>query len=262
MSLHPGAWIAWATGAGLAALTTTNPLYLLPLAAAAWVVYAACHLEGPASRSFRVFAVVALFSIAIRTFLVVFGPINRGSIAAAILEGLRLGVLLLVFGTFNAVTDPFRVLRFAPRRWHEPALAAALALSIAPRMIAAIGRVREAQLMRGIEVSRLRAVPAVAVPVLETGMEEAVTLAESMDARGHGRGRRSRYRPDSWSPRSFAVVLTSAVAASVFLTRAVAGDVSLAPGTTPLEWPEASGMLIASALLFALPVMLPRRERR
>ena len=37
-------------------------------------------------------------------------------------------------------------------------------------------------------------------------MEEAVTLAESMDARGHGRGRRTRYRPARWTPAAIVVV--------------------------------------------------------
>jgi energy-coupling factor transport system permease protein len=260
VTVHPGAWIAWATAAGLVALTTTNPFYLLPLAASSWLVYAACRSDGPTARSFRVFAIVALFSIVIRTSLVLLGPINRGSVLAAMLEGLRLGVLLIVFGTFNSVTDPYRLLRFAPRRWHEPALAAALALSIAPRTIAAVGRVREAQRLRGIEVSRWRAVPAVAVPVLATGMEEAVTLAESMDARGHGRGRRSRYRWEPWTLASHVVAGASFAGAASFMAHAIGGDSSLVPGTMPVEWPEASVLLTGGALLFAVPAMMRRTK--
>ncbi len=115
--------------------------------------------------------------------------------------------------------------------------------------------------MRGIEVSRLRAVHALAVPVLETGMEEAVMLAESMDARGHGRGRRTRYRPELWGPRSSVVALASAVAATLFVARAVAGDTTLIAATTPLEWPRVSGLLTAGALLFALPALLGAGRR-
>ena len=48
-------------------------------------------------------------------------------------------------------------------------------------------------------------------------MEEAVTLAESMDARGHGRGRRTRYRPEHWTPAGVAVTVTAALAAGIFL---------------------------------------------
>ena len=139
----------------------------------------------------------------------------------AALEGARLAALLIVFGTFNAVTDPSAVVRLAPRRFHEPALAASLALSIAPRTIASAARVREAQQLRGIRIPRWRSLPALAVPVLATGMEEAVTLAESMDARGHGRGRRTRYRPERWTAAAVLVAAAATVAAGAFLVAAV-----------------------------------------
>ncbi|MDQ3941153.1 MAG: hypothetical protein M3238_07380, partial [Actinomycetota bacterium] len=157
MTLHQGAWIAWATGAGIVAVTTTNPFYLLPLVAVAYLVHAAHAVPGPAARSFRVFALFGLFAIATRTALVFLtplvpqaGPISTGTIVAGVLEGARLATLLVIFGTYNSVSDPFAVLKLAPRRLHEPALAAALALSIAPRTVAAVGRVREAQRVRGI----------------------------------------------------------------------------------------------------------------
>jgi energy-coupling factor transport system permease protein len=166
----------------------------------------------------------------------------------------------VVFGTFNAVTDPYGVLRLAPRRLHEPALAAALALSIAPRTIASVARVREAQAMRGIEVRRWRTLPALLVPVLETGMEEAVTLAESMDARGHGRGRRSRYRPQPWTISSAVVIATSVAAAAVFFTSGARGAGDLHPSTDPLAAPTAAPALVAVILLLAVPGVCGRRE--
>src|SRR4029453_2064934 len=98
-----------------------------------------------------------------------------------------------------------------------------LALSIAPRTVAMVGRVREAQRMRGMHTSRWRALPALAMPVLETGMEDAVTLAESMDARGHGRGTRTRYRPEHWTPGASATAAPAFVAAGVFVTGAWQG---------------------------------------
>jgi energy-coupling factor transport system permease protein len=264
--MHQGAWLAWVLGAGLAAVVSTNPFYLLPLFACAWVVYAACRRPGPNTRSFRLFAIVGLFTVITRTCLVflnpiVDAPITASAWASASLEGLRLAVLLTLFGAFNAVTDPFRVLRLAPRRWHEPALAAALALSIAPRTIDAAARVREAQRLRGIDVLRWRSLPALAVPVLENGMEDAMTLAESMDARGHGRGARTSYRPEGWSTIAGTVTVVSVLAASLFAIAAVRGWGSLGPSFFPLRWPDASPVLVAAALLFAAPAFLiPRGE--
>jgi energy-coupling factor transport system permease protein len=256
--VHPGAWIAWATCAGVVAFTTTNPWYLAVLVAVSWFVYAAHRVDGAAARSFRVFLLFGIVTMLVRTALVFFGTVDAASVAFAALEGARLAVILMVFGTFNAVTDPFGVLRLAPRRFHEPALAAALALSIAPRTIASIRRVREAQAMRGIEVRRWRTLPALVVPVLETGMEEAMTLAESMDARGHGRGRRSRYRPQPWTSGGVATALVAFGAACVFIGASARGLGDLHPSTDPLEWPRVLPALVGVVVALALPGVFRR----
>lgn len=254
--MHPAAWITWATCAGIVAFTTTDPFYLALVIAVAWFVYAACRVPGPTARSFRVFLIAGLLAMTIRTLLVFFGTIDAGSVAFAASEGLRLATILVVFGTFNAVTDPFGVVRLAPRRFHEPALAAALALAIAPRTIASVQRVREAQTLRGIATTRLRSLPALAVPVLETGMEDAVTLAESMDARGHGRGTRTRYRPQRWHAAAVTSTVGALSAAAAFVVAAANHAGGLHPSTFPLRWPEASSWLLGATCLLAMPGIL------
>lgn len=259
MSIHPGAWLVWAGLGGLVALATTNPFYLLPLFASAYVVHAAHGRQARAGGSFRVFALFGLATIATRTGLVfLIENVTASNLAAASLEGLRLAVLLAVYGAFNSVSDPYRFLKLAPRRFHEASLAAALALSIAPRTIAAVGRVREAQRLRGIYVSHRRAIPALAVPVLATGMEEAMTLAESMEARGHGRGPRSRYRPERWGTRSWATVVFALAGATTVLGHAAALGGHLSVSTFPLRWPDASLWVLAGVIAFAAPAFFPR----
>jgi energy-coupling factor transport system permease protein len=252
-AIHPAAWIAWATCAGFVAFVTTDPVYLLLLWAVSWFVYANHRSDLEHGRSFRVFVTGAVVAVVLRTALVFFGTISVANTSFSFLEGLRLGTILVIFGTFNAVTDPFGLVRMAPRHFHEPALAAALALSIAPRTVASVGRVREAQRLRGITVRGARTLPALAVPVLERGMEEAHTLAESMDSRGHGRGRRSRYRPQQWTAASWAVAATAGCAAAVFLAASVGGWAIVHPQTSPLVWPEADPALILAIVLLAVP---------
>lgn len=247
----------WAACAGLVAFSATNPFYLLLLVAVCWFVYSANRLPGRAGRTFLFFLAVAAITVMLRTALVVFATVNLPTIWSFALEGLRLGVLLVVFGTFNSVTDPFGVLKLAPRRFHEPALAAALALSMAPRTVESVGRIREAQELRGIRLSKWQALPALAVPVLESGMEDAVTLAESMDSRGHGRGRRSRYRPQSWSFRAIAASAAAVLAATCFVLAGMNGLGMLTPPTDPIVWPQVSLALVAAELLLAAPGLLP-----
>ena len=260
--MHHAAWLVWISAAATTAIVTTNPIYLALLLSVAWVVYAAKAREGPGAASFKTFVLFDALTIVTRTALVLFGSVNVNSIVTAMVEGFRLATLLTLFGTFNAVTDPHRVVRLAPGRWHEPALAAGLALSIAPRTIAAAQRVREAQKMRGIEVARWRTLPALAVPVLESGMEEAMTLAESMDARGHGRGRRSRYRPERWDTASVVSTVGATIAAGAFVLAATTGERSLTMPTFPLAWPVALPLLIAAVAGLALPAFLPEKESR
>ncbi|MDP9329367.1 MAG: energy-coupling factor transporter transmembrane protein EcfT [Actinomycetota bacterium] len=261
VAFHPGAWMVWATCAGIVAFSTTDPVYLGLLVAVAWFVYSAHRVPGPTARSFRTFLLAGIAAMTIRTLLVVLGTVSLENVAFSALEGMRLAALLVVFGTFNAVTDPFGVVRLAPRRFHEPALAAALALSIAPRTISMAGQVREAQRLRGIHTSRWRSLPALAVPILETGMEDALTLAESMDSRGHGRGTRSRYRPERWTGPAIVTALTAAVAAGVFVFTAFGGTGSagLHPSTSPAEWPAADLVLLSAIGLLAFPGCVPHK---
>ncbi len=257
--IHPAAWIAWISGASLVTFTTTDPVYLLLLWAIAWFVYQTHRVEGPTARSFRLFAIAGVVAVVLRTALVLFTPVGSRDVAFALLEGLRLGTLLVLFGTFNAVTDPFGLVRLAPKHFHEPALAAALALSITPRTIESVGKVREAQRMRGLPAGGLRSLPALAVPVLERGMEEAGTLAESMDARGHGRGTRSRYRPQRWTVGSVTVAISAAVAAGAFIAASAAAW-PLHPVTRPLALPAPAPALLLALALLAVPGFVLRED--
>lgn len=268
MKIHQGAWLAWATAAAICAIATTNPFYLLLLCAIAWVVHAAHWVPGPSSRSFKIFVLFAAGAIVIRTALVALtplvpdaNPLSTGTFVAAFVEGLRLGTLLVIFGTFNSVSDPSGILKLAPRRFHEAGLAASLALSIAPRTIERVGRVREAQRLRGIKISSFRTLPALAVPVLETGMDDALALAESMDARGHGRGPRSRYRPERWNRVSLLLVGMAAVAAVAFGLAFAQHSATLSMPSFPLRWPEVSIWLVMGELGLAIPAVLVRGVR-
>jgi energy-coupling factor transport system permease protein len=85
-----------------------------------------------------------------------------------------------------------------------------------------------------------------------------MTLAESMDARGHGRGRRSRYRPQPWTSAGVATALIGPGAACVFVGASARGLGDLHPSTDPLEWPLVSSVLVITIVALALPGMFRR----
>ncbi|MDQ1466653.1 MAG: energy-coupling factor transport system permease protein, partial [Actinomycetota bacterium] len=115
------------------------------------------------------------------------GTIERQVLWQALADALVIVVVIAVFGAWNAVVSHHEVLQSVPRAFHELGLVVTIALAFVPSTLAALRASRESDRARtgGVVVRRGRLVRH-AVPVLESGMERAVALAESMDARGFG----------------------------------------------------------------------------
>jgi energy-coupling factor transport system permease protein len=93
-----------------------------------------------------------------------------------------------VFGAFNAVVSHDELVRSLPRTFHEPGLILTVGLAFLPATIASARAVQESDRCRtgGQPVRRGRLVR-LAVPLLESGLERAIALSESMDSRGFAR---------------------------------------------------------------------------
>ncbi|HET7761534.1 MAG TPA: energy-coupling factor transporter transmembrane component T [Phycicoccus sp.] len=214
-ALHPAAWWGWALGLALAASTTTNPLLLLLTLAVAALVVAARRGSSPWARAFRLYLWLGLLIIVLRVVLHVLVGTKTGTIVvvdlpeltlpswaagiqlggtvylegllAAALQGLRLAVIIACVGAANALANPKRLLRTLPGALHEVGAAVVVSVSVAPQLAESVQRVRRARQLRGDPSRGLRAVPAVALPVLEDTLERSLLLAAAMDSRGYGR---------------------------------------------------------------------------
>ncbi len=121
------------------------------------------------------------------------GPVERDVVVRAAAEAWVVLGVMAVFGAFNAVVSHYELVQAAPRAFYELGLALSVALAFVPSTITAIGSVREADRARtGGRVVRRGRLLRQLVPILETGMERAVGLAESMDSRGFGHRRPTR----------------------------------------------------------------------
>jgi energy-coupling factor transport system permease protein len=214
-AVHPGAWWLWALGLATAASRTTNPLLLVLILAVAAQVVTARRSHAPWARSFAVFLKLGLVVVAIRvTFQVLFGaaapgtvlvtlpelplpawfagvslggPITQEALAAAVVDGLRLATVLACIGAANALANPKRLLASMPAALYEVGVAVVVALSFAPSLVTAVGRIRAARRLRGRPDRGLRSIVGVAMPVLEDALERSLALAAAMDSRGYGR---------------------------------------------------------------------------
>jgi len=117
------------------------------------------------------------------------GPVEAEVLFQAAAEGFVVVGVMAVFGAFNAVVSHYELVQSTPRAFYELGLVVTVALAFVPSTIQAIAAVREADRARtGGRVVRRGRLVRQAIPVLESGMERAVSLAESMDARGFAYG--------------------------------------------------------------------------
>lgn len=213
-NLHPLAWWGWAIGLAVAASMTTNPLLLALILGVVWVVVLARRSDSPWARAFRIYVVLAVVIVVLRIVLHVLvgfkwgdhlllhlptvrlphwaAGINvlgnvylEGWLAAALL-GVQLGTLVIAIGGANALANPKRLLRSLPRALHEVGTAVVVSVSVAPQLAESVQRVLRARLLRG-EVGRgIRALPRVALPVLQDTLDRSLMLAAAMESRGYG----------------------------------------------------------------------------
>lgn len=219
-SLPALVWLSWALAAAAAIQLAPNPLYVAVVIAISLAAVQTASRRGPLRGAFPlvigagvVFAAVrlvlnaltthgvgdVLFAIPDATLPAVFGGFTVGGtvetpvLVQVAVEGLAIVGILAVFAAFNTTVSHHELVEAAPRAFFELGLAVTVAVAFVPSVIAAVGAVRDADRARtgGTVVRRGRLVRQL-VPVLETGMERAVGLAESMDSRGFARPRAER----------------------------------------------------------------------
>lgn len=117
------------------------------------------------------------------------GVVTAEPLAYTAYDSLRLAVMLLCLGAANALANPKRALKAVPAALYEASVAVVIALSVAPQLIESAQRIRRAQRLRGRPPGGLRAVGAVALPVLADAVDRSLALAAGMEARGFGRTR-------------------------------------------------------------------------
>src|SRR5690606_7300553 len=102
-------------------------------------------------------------------------------------DALRLGLILVAVGAANALANPKRPLRSVPTPLYDVSVAVVIALTVAPQLVESTLRVRRARRLRGGRTGGMRAVRAIAIPVLEDAVDRCLALAAAMEARGYGR---------------------------------------------------------------------------
>jgi energy-coupling factor transport system permease protein len=124
---------------------------------------------------------------------------------AAVLA-LRLAALTLAFGLYALALDHDRLVQgLAVAR--RSMLALALALRLLPTLQRDAHALGEALRGRGVEVRGVRGQARLLLPLLAGSLERSLALAEAMEARGFGRGRRTRAPRPGWTALDWTAVV-------------------------------------------------------
>jgi energy-coupling factor transport system permease protein len=219
---HTVTWLLWLLAALLPAMATRNPLYLTILLLAVAVDYNTIGRASPLAGSWRLFLKVGLVLVAFSvlfntltshhgqtvlftlprltlkgggvTLLDLGGEITLEALSYGLANGLNLMAILLIFATFNVLVDHHQLLRSIPALMYQMGMIASIAITFVPEMVASLKDIREAQALRGHRFRGIRDLLPLFVPLLTSGLERAIQLAESMEARGFGSGAPPRSR--------------------------------------------------------------------
>jgi energy-coupling factor transport system permease protein len=170
--------------------------------------------------------------------------------------GLGLVAALLAVAPVSLVLEPHDVVDAMPGPLERTGIAIATSLNLVSGLGRTFGAVRDAQRMRGWRPRGLRSWSEVLVPVVLTGIEDSVLLAEAMEARGFGAGRRTTYSGSVWTRRDIAVVAASVAAVALFIGLRLAGAaVDWYPYPT-LYLPPINAALVAGCLVLVMPALV------
>ncbi len=270
--LAPRAWLVWSLAAVTTALISDNPVYRGLIALAALNVLLTWLPPGRNLRPLVVaVSLAATFAalvnvIAGHTGAEVFlrlpadwplvgGPWTVESLAFGGALGLGLVAALLAVAPLSLVLEPHDVVDAMPSPLERTGIAVATSLNLVSGFGRTFTAVRDAQRMRGWRPRGIRSWNEVLVPVVLTAIEDSVLLAEAMEARGFGAGRRTSYARSTFGGWDWIVVATALGAAALFVAARVVG--------TPVDWypyptlalPPLEPVLVAGCLALALPAI-------
>ncbi|MBX3015062.1 MAG: hypothetical protein KF832_26315 [Caldilineaceae bacterium] len=204
--LHPLTWALWLL-AGLVLLSSTrNPLYLGLILSWLAVVSGTARWSGLVAQPQQLFtplrfglvviplaALINALNVHIggtvlwvvpRSLPLIGGPITLEAVVYGALNGVVLVGIYALFALVNQVLSVRAVVGLIPRAYHPLAIVVTIALTFAPLTVRQLQAIREAQAIRGHRMRGLRDWLPLFLPLLLSGLERALQLAEALTARG------------------------------------------------------------------------------
>ncbi len=205
--LHALAWVSWLLAYCIAATTTHNPLYLGLLLLWVALITGAVHLTKVRLHTPGILSPVrfgcmvvplSLFFNAVNVHIgttvlfhlpaslpLIGGPITLEAAVYGALNGLVLTTLFAAFAIVTQLLSVRAIVSLIPRAYYPMAVVVTIALTFTPLTLRQFQQIREAQAIRGHRLQGIRSWLPLFLPLLLSGLERALQLAEAMTARGY-----------------------------------------------------------------------------
>ena len=183
------------------------------------------------------------------------GPYTLEALAAGLSGGLTVAAAIVAAAPFSLMLASHDVMDALPAVLSRTGAAIAASLNLVPSVSASFVQVSEAQRLRGWRPRGLRSWAEVIVPVVLTSVEGSIQLAESMEARGFGSGRRTALKSSPLRKSDWLLVAASAAAViAIVIARATGMSADWYPYPS-LAAPSVDAVSLAACLFLLAPVV-------
>ncbi|NLI12073.1 energy-coupling factor transporter transmembrane component T [Pelotomaculum propionicicum] len=235
-SFHPAAVLAYLFVLLLLSLLYDNPIYLLSLLLL--LVLLIKGVDGMEAWEgffkagvFLMLVVMIVNPLVIRAGATIIwhGPvlpflgrldISMEAVYFGAVSGLRLLVIMSIFCLYNLMVNPDNMLNLFSGAAGKSVLLVALATRMFPTMVRDLKRIKEVLQFRGVDFDegglweRVKKYSGLYNVMLLSSLEDSMEIAESMQARAYGSGRRSVYSRNLLRPRDYLSIGGSLLALS------------------------------------------------
>jgi energy-coupling factor transport system permease protein len=271
------AFAAWSAAALVVVLTSTNPVYrALVLLIAVNMLVALGRRDAPLRPLFVAVGVAVIAAAVLNAVLshtgahVLFtvpdqlpgigGSVTIESVLYGLDVGLGIAAAVLAIAPLSQVLHAHDLIDAFPSALQRTAALVGAAINLVPAVARNAAGISEAQRMRGSSGARLRDWHAIAAPVVLSALDDSLQLAEAMDARGFGSGRRTRYATARVGLSGAAVIVCALAAAAMVAAARVSGSL--------VDWypfpvatiPPVTLVPVLACLLLTVPLVAWRRS--
>lgn len=221
--VHPLAWWTWGLSAATLAILSNNPLDHMTIFIAVFLVLFALRSNGSWVNSIAILFRLTLFIIGFRIFIeVIFGVhfggavlitlpqfqlpnllggltiggvVGLSGITSAFFNGFQLATVVVAASAAAVLVPPNLLLKSMPSAIYEAGLVTVIALGFLPALSSDAKRMKTATALRGKPVKGIWSHLKMLIPLIDSSLNRAVSLANAMESRGFGKTKKSKVNP-------------------------------------------------------------------